>query len=50
MLWLNFASMIIILGGIINAVTEEFIAGKVEERADPITFLQKHMKDNEKNS
>lgn len=50
MLWLNFASMIIILGGIINAVTEEFIAGKVEERADPIDFLQKHMKDNEKNS
>ena len=50
MLWLNFASMIIILGGIINAVTEEFIAGKVEEREDPINFLQKHMKDNEKNS
>ena len=36
MLWLNFAATIIILGGIINAVVQEYITGKeVKKRRDP---------------
>ena len=36
MLWLNFAATIIILGGIINAVVQEYITGKeVKTRRDP---------------
>lgn len=49
MLWLNFAAIIMILGGIINAVTEEFISGTVEERGGPIDYLNRRMKDNWKN-
>lgn len=48
MLWLNFAAMIIILGGIINAVTEEFISGKVEERVGLMNYLHQRMKGNRK--
>ncbi|MHC5269061.1 YihY/virulence factor BrkB family protein [Enterococcus sp. LJL98] len=49
MLWLNFAAIIIILGGIINAVTEEMIGGTVEEREGPMNFLTQRIKDNWKN-
>lgn len=32
MIWLNFAAMILVLGGIINAIIEESVAGTIEER------------------
>ncbi|OQO70945.1 ribonuclease BN [Enterococcus villorum] len=36
MLWLNFAATIIILGGIINAVVQEYITGnEIKKRRDP---------------
>lgn len=36
MFWLNFASMIMIFGGIINAVIEEYLSGNdIQERSDP---------------
>ena len=36
MLWLNFAATIIILGGIINAVVQEYITGaEIKERRTP---------------
>ncbi|MBM7708137.1 YihY/virulence factor BrkB family protein [Enterococcus lemanii] len=44
MLWLNFAAMIIILGGIINAVVEEFVYGQIKERKGPIKRLSLKMK------
>lgn len=49
MLWLNFAAIIIILGGIINAVTEELIAGEVEEREGAMNYLHQKIKNNWKN-
>ncbi|MGX7195570.1 YihY/virulence factor BrkB family protein [Enterococcus olivae] len=44
MLWLNFAAMIIILGGIINAVVEEFVGGEVVERTDPMDKVKSGLK------
>lgn len=44
MLWLNFAAMIIILGGIINAVVEEYVVGEVVERTGSINNVTKRMK------
>lgn len=44
MLWLNFAAMIIVLGGIINAVVEEFIYGQIEERRGPMKHLSVKIK------
>ena len=36
MLWLNFAATIIILGGIINAVVQEYVTGhQIKKRRDP---------------
>ncbi len=35
MLWLNFATTIIILGGIINAVVQEYVTGhQIKKRRD----------------
>lgn len=40
MIWLNLAATIIILGGIINAVVEEYLSGKeIEEKSDPVEKL-----------
>lgn len=45
MFWLNFAAMIMIFGGIINAVIEEYFSGKaIQERHDPNTSLINRIK------
>lgn len=49
MVWLNFAAMILVLGGIINAIIEESIAGKVEERDKAKNLLPKKLKEKWKN-
>ena len=41
MLWLNFAAMIIVLGGIINAVVELMVKGEIVERATPIKQMRR---------
>lgn len=43
MLWLNFAATVIILGGIINAVCEMTISGKIEPRHPSIESMTKRV-------
>lgn len=49
MVWLNFAAMILVLGGIINAIIEESISGKVEERGHARNLLPDKFKKKWKN-
>ncbi len=49
MLWLNFAATIIILGGILNAVLEEFLSGNIEAREKRLAGLR-NKKNEEKNN
>lgn len=49
MIWLNFAALILVLGAIINAVIEESIAGKLEERVITTSALSKKIKEKLKN-
>lgn len=44
MLWLNFAATVIVLGGILNAVVEEFVGGEVVERTGPVDKVKKGFK------
>jgi membrane protein len=44
MLWLNFAATVIVLGGVLNAVVEEFVGGEVVERTGPVDKVKKGFK------
>ena len=46
MIWLNLAATIIILGGIINAVVEEYVSGQeIKERTDPVQRISSKIED-----
>ena len=46
MIWLNLAATIIILGGIINAVVEEYLSGQeIKERKDPVERISSKLED-----
>ena len=46
MIWLNLAATIIILGGIINAVVEEYLSGQeIKERTDPVQRISSKIED-----
>ncbi|WP_313539213.1 YihY/virulence factor BrkB family protein [Enterococcus sp.] len=46
MIWLNLAATIVILGGIINAVVEEYVTGQeIRSRKDPVERLSSKIED-----
>jgi membrane protein len=46
MIWLNLAATIIVLGGIINAVVEEYVSGQeIETRKDPVKRISSKIED-----
>ena len=46
LIWLNLAATIIILGGIINAVVEEYVSGQeIKERTDPVQRISSKIED-----
>ncbi|MGX6962753.1 YihY/virulence factor BrkB family protein [Vagococcus xieshaowenii] len=43
LLWLNFAAIVIILGGVLNAATQEFIEGPAKEQRISLTRVKKKL-------
>ncbi|WP_171028932.1 YihY/virulence factor BrkB family protein [Vagococcus zengguangii] len=43
LLWLNFAAIVIILGGVLNAATQEFIEGPIKEKRMSLTRVKKKL-------
>lgn len=48
MLWFNFAAILILIGGIVNAITEEYFGGTIIERKMSIDRLQDKLRDRNK--
>ena len=48
LLWLNFAATVIIIGGVLNAATQEFLEGSIKEKQMSLTRVKKKLQQNRK--